>query len=1081
MRHLIIAILFLLPFTVSAQLLRSYGVVEIGVTFPSSTSTGAKFAYRTTDSSFYRWIVGSTWVKVVEPSIIPDTLYLTESIGTSYKVSGDTINLTPYLLKSDTTAMLVKYIERGDTASMLTNYPSTAGYGIIDGGKTWRADTTSPNGLATRLFARTLPTIIAANYIATSNGSNLVARNLFDNDTYAGVLNSKPWKFGSWTTAGRPTGTDGYYGKNTTTGFLEGYYTSQWENLISSTGASANQVPYFTSAGQIAGNSNYTVNATTGEQTITFNNTATDRYIFYNATTPLSSGNGSFGLRYHNNNQLTFGLFSGARITWTGSGSQASMFGAWNFPGNTVYPANVYLAGSSSGGNDVRWVISRSGTGANQVIYAFTQRYAAADQAPHLNFGATSYVFGTRNTTTAWNTAVDTTTGYIAQNGDFWLGRRSPSNAYWNPPTTQARLNVVGRGTATTYPLLLLENLSGTDRFSVLENGEVRIPTLSATPTRIVGADGDGDLGAISLSSDVTISSGTLGVKNIGNTDLALTGNRTLHGGGNTLRLHANTVVRDSLKVANLADHIDPDSIVTTSGGWLGKKKFLKDAANYFDGTTEGFYFDGDVIGYDVVSGSNYAGTHIEPEYYETTTYNSAGDYSSVFGRLDGMNTYAMMEVSYLTNNGQLYLDVDDGAVIYWGSGGAGNTFQSLPNGTQRFHKYGVGNKEASDISKTQSNYISSFATDGTLLDLNLGTGLSLSGGSLTAQNIFNTNGTFTGSRTVDAAGYALRFNNISSLGLAASNHTSEIGNATLFQRKKLTASESKYYDAYYQYDSRSSISNGSNVAVGPSYSRLFVYKLGGSESYEWTDMHTLDTTNSVFGHMYGARYTAGLSAFRAIRPSSGSAYRLTPAFDFKLEASGNGASGANVLDVRVGNDTLFSVKQNGTVELDSYGAGTINSTTLGTYPTSVAGITENGTLTNYKFARDTFIEDVTLFSVGTLLYDCQELTIVSSMTSLAPTNQEIRFPDAADYLRGKKIIVYSKKKDAGAYVPYISVVGGVSRLFYTTNPAVGGTDPSNQATLYIDDSTWSDHGTTFEFTCLKINSTDYRWVLKQR
>ena len=63
-----------------------------------------------------------------------------------------------------------------------------------------------------------------------------------------------------------------------------------------------------------------------------------------------------------------------------------------------------------------------------------------------------------------------------------------------------------------------------------------------------------------------------------------------------------------------------------------------------------------------------------------------------------------------------------------------------------------------------------------------------------------------------------------------------------------------------------------------------------------------------------------------------------------------------------------------------------------------------------------------------------------------------------------------------------MKVVGWVSRLYFTTNPAVMGTDPSDQSTLSIDDSTWSDHGTTFEFTCLKIDNTpSYRWVLKQR
>lgn len=213
-KQIIIALLFLLPITVSAQLLRAYGVVEIGSTFPTSSITGAKFAYRTTDSSFYRWVHTNVWIKIVEPSIVPDTLYLQQISGTTAIVNGDTIDLTPYVLKTDTTSILAPYIKlagwgllkststlrvdstllatktftnrfllKSDTASMLLNYPSTTGYGIIDAGKTWRADTSSPNGLATRLFAKTLPTSILSGQVAYSNGTNLVgsANHFWDN------------------------------------------------------------------------------------------------------------------------------------------------------------------------------------------------------------------------------------------------------------------------------------------------------------------------------------------------------------------------------------------------------------------------------------------------------------------------------------------------------------------------------------------------------------------------------------------------------------------------------------------------------------------------------------------------------------------------------------------------------------------------------------------------------------------------------------------------------------------------------------------------------------------------------------
>jgi len=223
MRILLFLFIFLLPLCASAQILRAYGVIEISG-FPTSSTTGPKFAYNPADSSFYRWSSGNTWVKVIESSITQDTLYLTEQLGTTIKVSGDTINLTPYLLKSDTTSMLVRYIERGDTASMLTNYPSTAGYGIIDGGKTWRVDTTAPSGLATRKYTLLNPTSILADRLVRSNGSNLLAGNLSDNGTKLQAL--LPWQFHSWTTAGRPTGVSAYIGDNSTNDWFERYSTT---------------------------------------------------------------------------------------------------------------------------------------------------------------------------------------------------------------------------------------------------------------------------------------------------------------------------------------------------------------------------------------------------------------------------------------------------------------------------------------------------------------------------------------------------------------------------------------------------------------------------------------------------------------------------------------------------------------------------------------------------------------------------------------------------------------------------------------------------------------------------------------
>jgi len=161
MKYLIIILVSFLPFTVSAQILRAYGVIDIGASFPIGTATGAKFAYKAIDSSYYRWVSGNTWVKILESSIDPDTLYLKQLSGTTALVDGDTIDISTYLLKAD-------------TASMLAAYVKLVGYGLIKTGQTIRVDTTSPNGLATRKYAILNPTAIGNRQIVHSNGSNLI-------------------------------------------------------------------------------------------------------------------------------------------------------------------------------------------------------------------------------------------------------------------------------------------------------------------------------------------------------------------------------------------------------------------------------------------------------------------------------------------------------------------------------------------------------------------------------------------------------------------------------------------------------------------------------------------------------------------------------------------------------------------------------------------------------------------------------------------------------------------------------------------------------------------------------------------
>jgi len=130
------------------------GANESGSGDPGNGVVMGAYGFGTTEFLFMK-------TKAVDAGTATNGQYLQLIDNSSGEVDFATIDLSAYLTISD-------------TAAMLLNYPSTAGYGIIDAGKTWRADTTSPNGLATRLFAKTLPTSIVNGRIAVSNGSNLV-------------------------------------------------------------------------------------------------------------------------------------------------------------------------------------------------------------------------------------------------------------------------------------------------------------------------------------------------------------------------------------------------------------------------------------------------------------------------------------------------------------------------------------------------------------------------------------------------------------------------------------------------------------------------------------------------------------------------------------------------------------------------------------------------------------------------------------------------------------------------------------------------------------------------------------------
>jgi hypothetical protein len=290
----------------------------------------------------------------------------------------------------------------------------------------------------------------------------------------------------------------------------------------------------------------------------------------------------------------------------------------------------------------------------------------------------------------------------------------------------------------------------------------------------------------------------------------------------------------------------------------------------------------------------------------------------------------------------------------------------------------------------------------------------------------------------IGALGNSFTLDSLVGFRITSPNHTSEFGNGNISQGKKLNAAGTKYYDAYYQYDSRSTIANGTAVNVGPSYSRLLLYNRGSSEEYEWTDMHTLDSTNNVFGHRYGAQYKPGFVSFRSLRPSAAGVYKLTPNFSFRVEPGGNGVAGSPVLSVFTGSDSLFSVKLNGTVEMDRYGTLAKTAAATGKTGTNInATFATDGTLLEIERKRDTtiYVTDADYnFSAAitstNILNRYNRIVIYSKLSASSTSdNQIFLHTPSSDFLQCE-IIIYSNDASADS---------DATSIDFTTNGAVDG------------------------------------------
>ena len=444
MKNIILLFLFLIPVFLFAQ-------------YPTQGNK-SRLGYQTTgDGLIWRGVAADTAIK---PRTTANAYFQLDTVNRvlrryiatqgSWQVVGGTPDLSAYLEIADTAAMLSNYTTFGDISTALGDYlplqggtlTGTGGAGFL--GLIAQSGTPSTPASGFKMYANgahnlaildrngwittfdisaianrdfTYPSVGGTFALGTGTAdrsarwsatNTLAAGNFTDNGTKVQAL--LPFQLHQWTTAGRPSGVTGYKGLNTTTGFEEGYFTSQWENYITSTGAANGQVSIFSSAGKIYGTNN---------------------------------------------------------LFWDNSGNKLKI-------GNTSGSGTLHVANSAESTSLLTIV--------------------AANQNPYL--------------ARLYNNAFSTTTPvfeYFAFNtGEFRQGTINGDLTFTTNGYSNRRMIIKNN---TGY--VGIGSLSGPSRLLHVE-GEVRIADLTTdTPTRIVGADADGDLGALALSG-LTISSGTL-------------------------------------------------------------------------------------------------------------------------------------------------------------------------------------------------------------------------------------------------------------------------------------------------------------------------------------------------------------------------------------------------------------------------------------------------------------------------------------------------------------------------------------------------------------------------------------------
>lgn len=332
------------------------------------------------------------------------------------------------------------------------------------------------------------------------------------------------------TTAQRPgSGSAGMLRYNTSNGNLDFYGASAWENPVKSTNATglgtAQYVGFYDANGRLTGGNAGLRFITSPYPYIQYGQSVnlTDNTLFYWLNGYSESRNIS------NNSGATRTAETGAwRVVATPTGNNAfSNFNGANviaLTGSTHVGGSIIRAGrfeaSNSAGAGASTMVGAIGRAANASTNGATSLSGFLSEVVN-TAGTTPLAYG--GTTSVINTATLTNT-YGWHVGDITSGTQTNTPRSFYAEDGNA-INVFNGST--------MMGTDATPSRTLHVTGEARITDLTTdTPTRIVGADADGDLGQMTLGGNLTITSGMLSADNT---------NLTLADEGNGVRILSST------------------------------------------------------------------------------------------------------------------------------------------------------------------------------------------------------------------------------------------------------------------------------------------------------------------------------------------------------------------------------------------------------------------------------------------------------------------------------------------------------------------------------------------------------------